>query len=449
MNTRNSVDERPPLGTLLALGLQHVLVMYAGAVAIPLIIGAALKLPKEQIAFLVNADLLICGLVTLIQTVGWKGVGIRLPIMMGVTFTAIGPMIAIGSDPNVGLLGIYGATIAAGLFGLLISPVIGKMLRLFPPIVTGTEILAVGLSLMGVAVAWAGGGYGNPEFGKPLYLSVAAAVLVCILLLVRYGRGFIANIAILLGLLFGFALSFLLGQISLDELAVTPWLGITMPFHFGMPTFSFWAVAAMCIVMVVTFIESTGMFLAVGEIVGRPVTEPDLVRGFRADSIGTVLGGVFNTFPYTSFAQNVGLVSVTNVKSRWVCVAAGVILIALGLVPKLAVIVASIPPFVLGGAGIVMFGMVAASGIKVLTRVDFRGNMRNLYIVAISIGIGMIPVVSPKFFGQLPHQLAPLLESSILLTAISAVILNLFFNGLESAESARASMAEVGLDVEA
>lgn len=171
MNTKNLVDERPALGTLLALGLQHVLVMYAGAVAVPLIIGAALKLPKEQIAFLVNADLLACGLVTLIQTVGWKGVGIRLPIMMGVTFTAIGPMIAIGSDPNVGLLGIYGATIAAGLFGLLISPVIGKMLRLFPPIVTGTEILAVGLSLMGVAVAWAGGGYGNPQFGNPLYLS--------------------------------------------------------------------------------------------------------------------------------------------------------------------------------------------------------------------------------------------------------------------------------------
>ncbi|ABR89491.1 xanthine permease (NSC2 family) [Janthinobacterium sp. Marseille] len=449
MNTKNLVDERLPLGTLLALGLQHVLVMYAGAISIPLIIGAALKLPKEQIAFLINADLLACGLVTLIQTIGWKGVGIRLPIMMGVTFTAIGPMIAIGSDPNVGLLGIYGATIAAGLFGLLIAPVIGKMLRLFPPIVTGTEILAVGLSLMGVAVAWAGGGYGNPQFGAPLYLSVAAAVLVCILLLVRYGRGFIANIAILLGLLFGFILSFFLGQISLDELTVTPWIGVTTPFHFGMPTFSFWAVAAMCIVMIVTFIESTGMFLAVGEIVGRPVTEPDLVRGFRADGIGTVLGGVFNTFPYTSYAQNVGLVSVTNVKSRWVCVTAGFILITLGLVPKLAVIVASVPTFVLGGAGIVMFGMVAASGIKVLTRVDFRGNMRNLYIVAISIGIGMIPVVSPKFFAQLPKELAPLLESSILLTAISAVVLNLFFNGLESAESARAAIAEAGRDVEA
>lgn len=448
MNGRDSVDARLPLGTLMALGLQHVLVMYAGAVAVPLIIGAALKLPKEQIAFLINADLLACGLVTLIQTIGWKGVGIRLPIMMGVTFTAIGPMIAIGSDPNVGLLGIYGATIAAGIFGLLIAPVIGKLLRLFPPIVTGTEILAVGLSLMGVAVSWAGGGYGNPDFGNPMYLCVAAAVLTCILLLVRYGRGFVANISILLGLLFGFIVSAALGQISLDELATTPWLGLTMPFHFGVPTVNFWAVVAMCVVMVVTFIESTGMFLAVGEIVERPVKEADLVRGFRADGIGTIVGGVFNTFPYTSFAQNVGLVSVTNVKSRWVCVAAGFILIALGVVPKLAVIVASIPPFVLGGAGIVMFGMVAASGIKVLARVDFHNNMRNLYIVAISIGIGMIPVVSPKFFGRLPHELAPLLESSILLTAISAVILNLFFNGLESAEQAKINIAKVARDVE-
>uniref|UniRef100_UPI0003747262 solute carrier family 23 protein n=1 Tax=Cupriavidus sp. UYPR2.512 TaxID=1080187 RepID=UPI0003747262 len=200
-----------------------------------------------------------------------------------------------------------------------------------------------------------------------------------------------------------------------------------------------WPIAAMCIVMLVTFIESTGMFLALGEIVEKPVSEKDLIRGFRADGIGTMIGGVFNTFPYTSYAQNVGLVSVTGVKSRWVCAMAGVILMVLGLFPKIAVFVASIPPFVLGGAGIVMFGMVTASGIKVLARVDFH-NVRNLYIVAISIALGMLPVVSPKIFSKLPHELAPILESPILLTAISAILLNIFFNGLGDAKEARATL---------
>jgi NCS2 family nucleobase:cation symporter-2 len=195
----------------------------------------------------------------------------------------------------------------------------------------------------------------------------------------------------------------------------------------------------MCIVMLVTFIESTGMFLALGEIVEKPVSEKDLVQGFRADGVGTMIGGIFNTFPYTSYAQNVGLVSVTGVRSRWVCATAGVILMVLGLFPKVAVLVASIPPFVLGGAGIVMFGMVTASGIKVLARVDFH-NVKNLYIVAISIALGMLPVVSPKFFSRLPHELAPILESPILLTAISAILLNIFFNGLGDAKEARASL---------
>lgn len=410
-------------------------------------LGAALGLPKDQIAFLISADLFACGIATLIQCIGFKGVGIRLPVMMGVTFTAIGPMIAIGSDPQAGLPGVFGATIAAGIFGVLVAPLVGKMLRFFPPVVTGTEILAVGLSLMGVAAAWSAGGYGNPDFGSPLYLSIAGLVLISVLALVRFTTGFLNNIAILLGLIGGFIVSSAVGLVSLNELSDAPLFGLILPFHFGLPKFSFWAIAAMCIVMLVTFIESTGMFLALGEIVDKPVSEKDLVRGFRADGAGTVIGGIFNTFPYTSYAQNVGLVSVTGVKSRWVCVVAGVILMVLGLSPKMAVLVASIPPFVLGGVGIVMFGMVAATGIKVLARVNLK-NVYNLYVIAISIGLGMIPVVMPKFFSKLPHELAPILESPILLTAISAILLNLFFNGLGDDNSARIELMEVAKDSE-
>jgi len=448
MNNSTTSSDRLPPGSLFLLALQHVLVMYAGAIATPLIIGAALKLPKEQIAYLINADLLAAGVVTILQTVGFRGVGIRLPIMMGVTFTAIGPMIAIGSNPEYGLVGIYGATIAAGVFGFLIAPFVGKLLRFFPPIVTGTEILMVGLSLFAVAAAWAGGGFGNPDFGNPVYLLISGSVLLFVVLLVRKDRGMISSMSILLALVFGFLISIPLGQVSLAGLDEAPWLGAVVPFEFGVPKFSFWAIAAMCVVMLVTFIESAGMFLAIGEIVDKKVGEQDLVRGFRADGLGNVIGGVFNTFPYTSFAQNVGLVAITGVRSRWVCAAGGGILILLGLLPKLAHIVASIPPAVLGGAGIVMFGMVAASGIRTLTKVDFS-RVQNLYIVAISVGIGMIPVVSEKFFAKMPPSLAPILTSPILLTAIIAVVLNVFFNGLATNEEAKRVALETAREVEA
>jgi len=413
---------------LLLLAVQHVLVMYAGAIAPPLIVGAALKLPKDELASLISADLFAGGLATLVQTVGFKGVGIRLPIMMGVAFSAIGPMIAIGSNPSLGLPGIYGATIVAGLFGVAAAPIASRLLPLFPPIVTGSEILAVGLSLMGVAAGWAGGGADNPAFGSPVYLAIAGMVLLIILVIARLARGFLANVAVLAGLAAGLVLSAAFGQLSLAGLAQAKWVGVVRPFHLGLPRFDLGASAAMCVIMLVTFIESTGMFMAIGEITGDDIAQKDLVRGFRADGIGNVLGGVFNAFPYTSFAQNVGLVALTGIRSRWVCALAGVLLILLGLLPKLSFIVASIPPCVLGGAGLVMFGMVVANGIRTLSKVDLHDN-RNLYVVAVSVGIGMIPVVSGALFSKLPAALTPLLSSSILLTAFTAVVLNLVFNG--------------------
>jgi xanthine permease len=426
------VDERLPLAKVFTLGLQHVLVMYAGAVAVPLIIGGALKMSIDQVTYLINADLFACGIATLIQTIGvWK-FGLRLPIMMGVTFTAVTPMVAIGTNPELGLLGI------------LIAPYIGKLMRLFPPVVTGTVISVIGVSLMGVGINWAGGGIGNPDYGNPMYLGTSFAVLVCILYIAKYVRGFFANIAVLLGILFGALVALLLGKVSFAGLGDTPWFGFVMPLHFGMPKFDLVAIATMTLVMLVTFIESTGMFLAVGDIVGRAVDQKTLVRGLRADGLGTVIGGIFNTFPYTSFSQNVGLVGVTGVKSRWVCVAGGVILIALGMLPKIAHVVASVPQFVLGGAGIVMFGMVTATGVKILSTVDLAKNRYNLYIIAISIGMGMIPVESDKFFSKLPHALEPLLHSGILLASITAVLLNAHFNGLCSEQEASALAQEAG-----
>jgi NCS2 family nucleobase:cation symporter-2 len=437
------VDEKLPVMKLAALGMQHVLVMYAGAIAVPLIVGGALNLPKYAIAFLISADLFCCGLVTVIQSLGFWKFGIRMPVMMGVTFAAVGPMVAMAGNPNLSILHIYGAVIAGGVFCVLAAPYMSKLMRFFPPVVTGTVITVIGVSLMGVGINWAAGGQPvigtmvngvftkvpNPDYGSPLNLAIATVVLISILLITKYVKGFIANISVLMGLVIGFFIALALGKISFAGLENADWFAFITPFQYGWPKFDLGAVVSMCLVMIVTMIESTGMFIALGDIVGKKVDDEILAKGLRVDGLGTIIGGIFNTFPYTSFSQNVGLVGVTGIRSRFVCVAAGCILVAFGLFPKMAHVAASIPQFVLGGAGIVMFGMVAATGIKILSTVDFQRNRNNLFIVAVSIGAGMIPIVAPTFFGQMPEYLGTILHSGILLASAMAVLLNIFFNG--------------------
>ena len=478
--TVHPVDEILPVGRLTALGLQHVMVMYAGAVAVPLIVGRALKLTPEQVTMLISADLLACGLVTLIQSFGLtRWFGIKLPVMMGVTFAAVGPMVAIANavPGTEGARAIFGAGIGAGILSILIAPLMSRMLRFFPPVVTGAIIAIIGISLMRVGVGWALGGpaflaqfvdvphlvamvdaakataataaaslpagaaapvlklagpipmLDNLKYGALDNLAIAGFVLVVVLLLVKYTRGFIANISVLLGLAAGCAVAIALGKMKFDLVSKAQWFDVVTPFAFGLPTFDIVMILTFTVVMVVVMIESTGMFLALSDMTDKPIDQSQLAAGLRTDGLGTVIGGILNTFPHTSFSQNVGLVAVTGVKSRWVCVTGGVIMIVLGLLPKMAAFIAAIPEFVLGGAGLVMFGMVAATGIRILASVDYKGNRFNLYIVALSIGAGLIPLVAPRWSQQMLHSLHPLLESGILLTAITAVVLNLFFNG--------------------
>jgi len=451
------VDEVLPVPRLLALGLQHVLVMYAGAVAVPLIIGRALKLPPEDVAFLISADLFACGIATLVQCLGFPGVGIRLPVMMGVTFASVGPMLSMAAAPDIGLLGIYGSVIAAGIFGIVAAPFVSRLLPLFPPVVTGSIILVIGISLMRVGINWAGGGlptltkvvdgvagsFPNPAYGQLQGLGISLFVLLFILGLIKWGTGFLANVSVLLGIVAGAVLATILGVMHFDKVTAASWGALVIPFRFGMPQFHLVPVITMCVVMIVVMIESLGMFLALGDITGKSVDRDALSRGLRADGVGTLLGGIFNTFPYTSFSQNVGLVSVTGVRSRWVTVTGGCIMLGLGLLPKLAALVEAVPLVVLGGAGLVMFGMVAATGARILTSVDFRTNRYNLFIVAISIGFGLIPLAAPGLFRNLPHDLQPLLESGILLCAIVSVLLNAFFNGLSGGAAAETDAAAV------
>lgn len=433
MNTRqiqDSVDERLPMGRSFLFGLQHVLVMYAGAVTVPLILGSALSLSQEDIAVLINADLLCCGIISIIQALGaGRWIGIRLPVMMGISFAGIAPMIAIGATPGMGLPALYGAIIAAGFIAILLVPVIIRLLWLFPPLVTGTTLVSLGVGLFGVAITWAGGGHGAPDFGSLTYLGIAGAVLLVTLLVARFGRGFLGSVAVLVGLAAGMILAIAMGRVTVQGLDELPWVQLVMPFHFGMPTFSVSATFTMLLVVIVTMVEAIGLFYALAVILNRPLSQDDFARGLRADALGAVIGGIFNTFPYSSYAQNIGLIGVTGVRSRYVCLVAGLILIALGLVPRIAHVVALIPHYVLGGAAIVMFGMVAASGVRILQTVDFKTNKHNMFIFAISLGMGLIPAIAPTFFHQFPDYLIPLLHSGVLLTVISSVLLNLFFNG--------------------
>jgi NCS2 family nucleobase:cation symporter-2 len=347
-------------------------------------------------------------------------------------------MVAMANDPNLGILGIFGAVIAAGVFTIIVAPGISYFLRLFPPVVTGSIILMIGISLMRIGVNWAAGAAvpTAPNYGDPFNLGMAAFVLICILLLTRFAPGFWRNIAVLVGIIIGCIAAWALGHMSFAKVGAAPWFALIYPLQFGFPKFEIVSIITMCIVMIVVMIESAGMFLALGEMTGKKIESADMSRGLRTDGLGTLIGGLFNTFPYTSFSQNVGLVGVTGIKSRFVCVAGGIILLAMGLVPKLGALVEAIPLFVLGGAGIVMFGMVAATGIRILSGVDYQTSRNNLYVVAISIGFGMIPLVAPTFFAKLPKEFGPILNSGILLTAISAVLLNLYFNGIGARDAA-------------
>ncbi len=479
------VDERLPTGRLTALGLQHVLVMYAGAVAVPLIVGRALKLSPEQVTMLIQADLFCCGLVTLVQAFGaTQWFGIRLPVMMGVTFAAVAPMVAMANaKPGVEGAGlIFGAIIGAGLISMLLAPVVSRLLRFFPPVVTGTIIAVIGISLMRVGINWifgvpagpaapqivnpehaqwlatvqsmAGaavapgaaasapatvpavppglalvGTVANPKYAQLPHIAIAAVSLAAILVIARFARGFVANISVLLGIVIAAVIATVMGLMNFDKVAKAKWFDFVLPFEIATPVFDPILIVTMTLVMIVVMIESTGMFLALSDITGKKIDQRQLSAGLRVDGLGTLIGGIFNTFPYTSFSQNVGLVGVTGVKSRYVCVAAGVILVLLGMLPKMAALVESLPTFVLGGAGLVMFGMVAATGIRILGSVDYKGNRNNLFIVAVSIGIGMVPLIAPRYLQWMPHDIHPLIESGILLASLSAVLLNLFFNG--------------------
>lgn len=437
-------DENLGIGANLAYGLQHVLTMYGGIVAVPLILGQAAGLSSSEIGLLITASLFAGGLATILQTIGLPFFGSRLPLVQGVSFSGVATMIAISGSG--GIESVLGAVMAASLIGLLITPVFSRITRFFPPLVTGIVITTIGLTLMPVAARWAmGGNSAAPDFGSTANIQLAATTLVIVLLLSKLGSASISRLSILIALIIGTVIAYFAGMTDFSKVAEGPLFALPTVFHFGYPTFEIAAVVSMFIVIMVTLVETSADILAVGEIIETKVDSRRLGDGLRADMLSSLIAPVFGSFTQSAFAQNVGLVAVTGVKSRYVVATGGMFLVMLGLLPVMGRIVAAVPSAVLGGAGIVLFGTVAASGIRTLSKVDYNNNM-NLVIVATSIGFGMIPIASPTFYEHFPAWVATIFHSGISSAALMAISLNLIFNHLTVGNSDQQSVFVAGTE---
>lgn len=422
---------------LASLGIQHVLAMYAGAIIVPLIVGGALQLTPEQLTYLVAIDLFTCGIATLLQVWKNKFFGIGLPVMLGCTFTAVGPMIAIGKQYE--LSAVYGAIIAAGLFVVIIAKYFSKLRVLFPPIVTGSVVTIIGLTLIPAAMNNMAGGQGAKDFGDMTNIALAFGVLLLIVVLYRFFTGFIRSIAILLGMIAGTIAAAFMGKVDVSAVAKASWIHMPHVFYFGAPTFNGTAILTMVLVAVVSLVESTGVYFALGDICNRKLSDKDLANGYRAEGLAMIIGGLFNAFPYTTYSQNVGLVQLSGVKTRKVIYVAGIMLIVLGLVPKIAALATIIPAPVLGGAMLAMFGMVIAYGIKMLSQVEFA-SQENLFIIACSVGMGLGVTAVPNLFAELPASVRILTDSGIVAGSITAIVLNILFHVLPSKKRVQSSL---------
>ena len=434
-------DENLGTGANLAYGLQHVLTMYGGIIAVPLIIGQAAGLSSADVGLLIAASLFAGGLATLLQTLGIPFFGCRLPLVQGVSFAGVSTMVAIiGGDGAGGLPVVFGAVIVASVIGLLITPLFSSITKYFPPLVTGIVITTIGLTLMPVTARWAmGGNSQSPDFGSMANIGLAAVTLVLVLLLSKLGSASISRLSILLAIVFGTLVATAVGMTDFSRVLEGPLVALPEVLHFGMPEFRLAAILSMLIVIIVTMVETSADIIAVGEIIETKVDAKRLGNGLRADMISSALAPLFGSFTQSAFAQNVGLVAVTGIKSRYVVATGGLILVTLGLLPVMGRLVAAVPTAVLGGAGLVLFGTVAASGIRTLAQVDYRNNM-NLIIVATSIGFGMIPIAAPNFYQHFPTWFETIFHSGISSAAIMAILLNLLFNHLRAGNSDQQSV---------
>lgn len=404
------------------LGLQHLLAMYSGSILVPIIIATSLGYSTEQLTYLISTDIFMCGVATFLQLQLNKHFGIGLPIVLGVAFQSVAPLIMIGQSHGSGAM--FGALIASGIYVVLVSGVFAKIADLFPSIVTGSVITTIGLTLIPVAIGNMGNNVPEPT-GQSLLL--AAITVVIILLINIFTKGFIKSISILIGLVVGTAIAASMGLVDFSPVAAAPLVHVPTPLYFGMPTFEISSIVMMCIIATVSMVESTGVYLALSDITKDPINSTRLRNGYRAEGLAVLLGGIFNTFPYTGFSQNVGLVKLSGIKTRLPIYYAAGFLILLGLLPKFGALAQIIPSPVLGGAMLVMFGFVSIQGMQILARVDFANNEHNFLIAAVSIAAG-VGLNNSNLFVNMPTAFQMFFSNGIVVASLLAIVLNAVLN---------------------
>lgn len=419
---RYSVDSKPPFGLSLLLAAQHLLAALGGIIAVPLVLGNVLNLPTEDTIVLVNAALLVSGIVTIIQCQGIGPIGLRLPSVMGTSFTFVAAALAIGFS-EYGVAGIMGSALVGSLVMIVGSFFMPYVRKLFPPVVTGVVVMMIGLSLVPVAVDWfAGGQKGDPHYAEPANLAMATFVLVLVIGLVQWGKGIFSAAAIVLGIMAGYVVALILGWINFDSVKNADIIAIPQPLHFGL-AFPISGIIGMSIAYLVTIVESSGNFLALGNATQTEISGKHLRGGVLCDGLGSAFAAMMSTTPFSSFAQNIGIISLTGVASRYVVTIMGVLLVLAGIFPIFGALIVSIPMPVLGGAGLMMFAMIIAAGIQMLDKVE--RSRRNGLIIAVSIGCGLAVTTRPELLDKLPTFFKEIFGSGITVGSLLALILNL------------------------
>ncbi|HGU0216020.1 TPA: nucleobase:cation symporter-2 family protein [Streptococcus pyogenes] len=405
------------------LGLQHVLSMYAGSILVPIMIAGALGYSARELTYLISTDIFMCGVATFLQLKLTKHTGVGLPVVLGCAFQSVAPLSIIGAQQ--GSSAMFGALIASGIYVILVAGIFSKIARFFPPIVTGSVITVIGLSLVGVAMGNMGDNVKEPT-AQSMMLSLLTIVII--LLVQKFTKGFVKSISILIGLVAGTLVSAMMGLVDTTPVVEASWIHVPTPFYFGMPTFEITSIVMMCIIATVSMVESTGVYLALSDLTNDQLDEKRLRNGYRSEGIAVFLGGLFNTFPYTGFSQNVGLVQISGIKTRRPIYYAAGILVVIGLLPKFGAMAQMIPSPVLGGAMLVLFGMVALQGMQMLNRVNFQKNEYNFIIAAVSISAGL-GFNGTNLFTSLPETAQMFLTNGIVIATLTSVVLNLVLNG--------------------
>ncbi|VUW94315.1 Uric acid permease PucK [Streptococcus constellatus] len=404
------------------LGLQHLLAMYSGSILVPIMIAGALGYSSKQLTYLISTDIFMCGVATFLQLQLNKYFGIGLPVVLGVAFQSVAPLIMIGQKHGSGAM--FGALIISGVYVLLIAGIFSKIANFFPAIVTGSVITTIGLTLIPVAI----GNMGNNSEKPTAQSLLLAAVTILIILLVNiFAKGFLKSISILIGLIIGTIIASFMGLVDFAPVAQAPLVHVPTPFYFGIPKFEFSSIVMMCIIATVSLVESTGVYFALSDITNEKLDSIRLRNGYRAEGLAVLLGGIFNTFPYTGFSQNVGLVKLSGIKTRLPIYYAAGFLVLLGLVPKFGALAQIIPSPVLGGAMLVMFGFVSVQGMQMLARVDFEHNEHHFLIAAVSISAG-VGLNGSNLFNSLPTGLQMFFSNGIVMASVIAIVLNLILN---------------------